>query len=393
MIGNGPDYDGHYDGTSPLDVETLLTLHFLDGFRPTPARAHPREAPGGPALPGVARAMTRDLLAYLEGFGHRLPVLAITKGLMSLINLELYVYTVRLAYAVDELTETGQAPPCFGGSAECPPEIYVDFIRKREHPSHTLARECFARELEEMRRFFERLVRLRTLRRFCDSRPTERDRITALGDRNKGKYLLALQDLSSEDWVVARAEIEFDQVVQDTLQVLTQSAEHEDAETYMDAFRRRHASPFDAYIDLLVTEQKRTQVEPLLKWLVSTGGLKKPFGLLAGTTRADAAYVMSDDLLSTLVYVFGAEHEGVSGSDDSTKQLPLADFLSFMERRFGIIVERPPTQLDDARGREAAKQNLQALKRRLREMGFFSDLSDDFGAQYLSLPISHEEAG
>ena len=57
-IGDGPTFD-EYDGDADLDVETLLTLYYLDGFQATPARAAPREPPGAPALPGLTKAMTR----------------------------------------------------------------------------------------------------------------------------------------------------------------------------------------------------------------------------------------------------------------------------------------------------------------------------------------------
>jgi hypothetical protein len=60
--------------------------------------------------------------------------------------------------------------------------------------------------------------------------------------------------------------------------------------------------------------------------------------------------------------------------------------LACLERRYGVLVDRPPSFLDSSQNRAAGKANLEALKRRLRQMGFFSALSDDFTAQYLRLP-------
>jgi hypothetical protein len=387
-IGDGPAFDGRYDGDTDLDLETLLCLYYLDGFQATPARAAPRESPGAPALPGLSRAMTKDLLAHLETYRGVIPTLALTKGLMALINLGLYTYTVRLAYAIDEVVTTRVVPVVFGGETKWGPEILVDFTRSRRGSSHRLARACFERELEQMRRFFEQLILLRTLKRFSDSRPTVADELQALNDSDKGRYLLALLDVAETSWAQARAEVEFDQVVQDSLGGLQHEAEREEMKIYLDGFRRSHASSLDAYVGLLIAEQQRTQVEPLLKWLVSVGGLKKPFGFLVGTSRADAAYVMSDDLLGTLVHVIAAETPtAIRSADGSSVKLPMSSFLESLENRFGIIVDRPPSFLDDAEARAAARANLQAMKRRLREMGFFSDLSDDFGAQHLTVPI------
>jgi hypothetical protein len=58
-----------------------------------------------------------------------------------------------------------------------------------------------------------------------------------------------------------------------------------------------------------------------------------------------------------------------------------------LERRWGILINRPPPLLDNATNREAAAANLEAFKRRLRQMGYFEALSDDFTAQYVIDPV------
>jgi hypothetical protein len=385
-LGDGPTFDGRFDGATTLDLETLLSLYYLDGFQPTPARAAPKEAPGVPALPGLAKAMSTDLIAYLGAYRDQLPVLALTRGLMALINLELYAYTIKLAYAVDEVVSSRDIPAVFGGETSWGPDIYVDFTRARRSVSHRLARSCFERELEQMRRMFEHLIRLRTISRYCASRPQVSDELALLNASDKAAFLVRLLEVAENPWIEARADTEFDQVIQDSLEPLENEQERDEMSRYLDSFRRSNDSSLIALVALLVAEQQRTQVEPLLKWLVSVGGLKKEFGLLVGTSRADAAYVMSDDLLVTLVHVLAAEQPGFMASSDGTEsKIPLASFLAFLEDRFGILVDRPPKFLDDGESRAAARENLGAMKRRLREMGFFSDLSDDFDAQYLTV--------
>jgi hypothetical protein len=69
-------------------------------------------------------------------------------------------------------------------------------------------------------------------------------------------------------------------------------------------------------------------------------------------------------------------------------RMKLRYFLQFLEHHFGILVDRPPDFLDGAAFRAAARENFDALKRRLRQMGYFQELSDDFTAQYLRDPVS-----
>jgi hypothetical protein len=64
-----------------------------------------------------------------------------------------------------------------------------------------------------------------------------------------------------------------------------------------------------------------------------------------------------------------------------------------LEQRFGVAVDRPPGFAPTAEATAAAKRNLEALKLRLRQMGFFQVLSDDFTAQYLRAPSRGEVSG
>ncbi len=69
----------------------------------------------------------------------------------------------------------------------------------------------------------------------------------------------------------------------------------------------------------------------------------------------------------------------------------LQDFLRFLEERFGILVDRPPSPFEGAEYVAAARENLRAMLRRLRQMGIFRDLSDDFTVQRLHPPYADKE--
>ena len=57
--------------------------------------------------------------------------------------------------------------------------------------------------------------------------------------------------------------------------------------------------------------------------------------------------------------------------------------MKFLEERFGVIVGRPPVEFQGAEYTAAARDNLRAMLLRLRQMGIFRDLSDDFTVQRL----------
>ncbi|HNJ43816.1 MAG TPA: hypothetical protein PKZ53_25265, partial [Acidobacteriota bacterium] len=102
VIGGGPKFDGKYNGFTNLDLQTLLCLYYLDGFAPTEI-SNLREAnsPFGPALPWQAENFGKDLLQYVMQYATKVPILALTRSLLALINFELFTYTVKMVYAVN----------------------------------------------------------------------------------------------------------------------------------------------------------------------------------------------------------------------------------------------------------------------------------------------------
>jgi hypothetical protein len=79
----------------------------------------------------------------------------------------------------------------------------------------------------------------------------------------------------------------------------------------------------------------------------------------------------------------GAEGEG---GEVQPTSVGLREFLGWLERRFGVLVDRPPAGFEGADYVAAAQENLQAMLRRLRQMGVFRDLSDDLTVQRLQPP-------
>jgi hypothetical protein len=389
VIDSTPPYDGRYDGETAVDAETMLGLAFLDVLRPTPAKNTPEPHGHQPALPAFARTMAGDVLAFMAAYGTRygesLPVAALARGVMALINFELFVYTMKLVYAVNELVMTGKKPLAMAPEAGAtPPELFVDFTREKETPGDGLALWCAQRDLTAMRRFFEQLVLMRTLDRFASD---VHALAVAVGGLEGPDYLVALLDQSRSAGVVARAQAELGLVRDESSAAASSDADREEVEAFFrEIVLREDPDPLRTLGQLLAQAQARTRVESLVKWMGSVGGCSATFGFIRGTSkrRASWRYQMSDDLLAALVQL------AVIHLADDEGRMSLGAFLEFLDQRFGVLVARPPTQRDDTAGRAAARVNLDAMKRRLRQMGFFADLSDDFSAQYIRSPLRVE---
>lgn len=393
QLGGAPTYDGTYDGTTALDVQTLLCLCFLDGFEAVPASHREAASPFGSALPQVARRFAGDLLLYLVTYRGLLPVAALTRGLLALINFGLFIYTTKLVYATNALVHQGTLPPAMTetGTATAP-ILYVDFTRERGGPSDGLARACVERDLEELRAFFENVLLLRTLDRFVEYQPRLIERFEAL---DTPAYLEALVRVREEPEMEARAQAELESIEHESLDAARGTAEEEDVRAFLEDARRRYAGKsLEAVLSLLAAAQGKKAIEAYVSWFWGVGGLQKPFGLLAGNLRGrrNWRYAMSNDLLAALVHLAMVESGARTPLDRLTVQprLRLSDFLAFLEQRFGVVVDRPPAFAPTTEATAAAKRNLEALKLRLRQMGFFEALSDDFTAQYLKAQVRRE---
>ena len=128
-------------------------------------------------------------------------------------------------------------------------------------------------------------------------------------------------------------------------------------------------------VGLLAEAQRKTSVESYVKWYWAVGGASQAIWVIVGEHHrpTELALQMSDDLLAALVQV--AMVEDPTGDMAHVAVRPtmrLSEFMRFLERRYGVIINRPPSFLDDASTRAAAGTNFGALKRRLRQMGFLS---------------------
>jgi hypothetical protein len=383
LVGDAPTFAPAYDDGTNLDIHVLLGLAYLDGFEPVLASGRKPRAEHSSALPDQARAIGRRLLCYLESYGATLPTTALARGFLALANLELFVYSSKLFAATVELNRTGALPAAMGNISPSPPDIYCDFTAVRGGTSDELARACVERDLEALGAFSEASIRLRTIERYARRSPALAEELDALGP-DTPDYLMAITRMADHERVQQWAEFEFERIKEETVSALGEDIQASVASQF-EATRRASEDSLVPTVALIAAAQRRNHVLHLTAWFHNAGGLRSSYGLLAGKLRGKRTwrYVISDDLLATLVLLAHADPSNVSREG---RGLPLPDFLSYLERSYGVIVDRPPRFLDGTAARAGARENLASLKRKLRQMNFFSELSDDFSAQYLTLP-------
>jgi hypothetical protein len=170
---------------------------------------------------------------------------------------------------------------------------------------------------------------------------------------------------------------------------------HEDAgqegEESLDAIRQlANENSFEHLINLILLDVQKGGLDGVRKWLSTVGGLRETVNansvaILAGESRAIFSwhYSMSDSVLNTLMYLCFLNE---NGSIIERSEIALSEVLNKLRDRYGILINEPPNGFDSPEYHAAADENFSAFKARIKQLGWFAGLSDDFDAQYISRP-------
>jgi len=385
----GGDLEGHYDGKTLLDTEILASMYYVDGFRAVQPRPRRFPPPPAPALPEAARALVRDVQCFVAAYASRMPTLALARHLIALLALELFAYTLRLIAATNQLVATGKVPNDMKTGVESnaePLQLYCDLTEDRRSVSTEMAAQCVARDLEGIEHFFRSSLTLRTLDRFVERSTMLKSRFE---EREGSDYLVQLPKLRNDLQVETAAGMELAEIHK----AWSETSDPEQEEAATTEANGTYTRDFDRLMEVLVEVQRKRGVEAYTRWYWNIGGLERDDGILSGSLRHRTTwrYALSHPLLETLVQlcVVLPEYRPFSGMrvgrelKDQLEPMPvlLSDFLRFLRERFGILIDRPPDFRPESEAQMAAQGNLTALKERLRQMGLFLDLSDDFNVQ------------
>ena len=391
------DLSGTYDGHSELDIMTRLSIAFLDGFEPTNVGML-KEKVALPACPTLANELAEDMVCYLNAYSVLMPAQALTQYLMALISIELFIYTLKLVHAVNALVRKPSVLPCAMNKSFIPsqPEIYLDFTGISNGSSQHMAAACVRRDIEAYQQFLSSNILLRQLDRYAEKlmrTPRQRaDVEQVLGEYTAGpeylQGLLLLREHPINVYIEAAASTDEDSI-RDANNPSKDETEPEELE-WLNTMVVDAETNIDRVVRILTEGQRIKTLTSFMRWFAGAGGITKASGILSGVqkNRRSWRYAPGNDLLAVLVQLAAARKIEPNSEQKVPQAMSLRDFLAFLEHRFGILVDRPPAPFSGAEYVAAARDNLRAMLVRLRQMGVFTDLSDDFTVQRLHPPYA-----
>jgi hypothetical protein len=140
----------------------------------------------------------------------------------------------------------------------------------------------------------------------------------------------------------------------------------------------------DAFVEILMVMRGAYHRRYITEFLDSV--LKRQnSGMLHQSKSSPRRFAMGSHLLEVLLQIAVLEsHPG----GFRTREIRIDELLNFLAERYGIFVDQFPT--GDGFGepsieeRQALRSNLDGFKARLRELGFFRDLSDAYVTQTIT---------
>ena len=145
---------------------------------------------------------------------------------------------------------------------------------------------------------------------------------------------------------------------------------------------------FDTYIECLMALRGDYQRSFVVKCLDAFLLKNRPGALIAQarSSRAPRRFILDSRLLELLLQINVLQYDPTKGSYKS-EEMQIEKLLDVLKQRYGLHIDSLPVgegfQEPSIDQRSALKDNRDAFKDKLREIGFFQDLSDAYVTQHV----------
>lgn len=387
---------GKADASSVLDVETQALLRLVDQVEDAPDTKSGRES-FAPLCVGAADLLAEDIqrLLFYQSF---IPRSVMVDYLKVLIAFHLGLYHLRLLKLLPALVRRKGADPMCTMSAcpmdpksaespfgDCPHRLgmLVDVAGQPGTPMAVLAERSADTHYRRIPTFVRSYFATKKLDEFAKDL-VRRGKLPrpATGEFSVGEVLQLLgAPLSGE------REKFFGQRISSLVED-TSGAKDTELDPELKAVTELGLSEFDAYVEMIVALRGRFHRQYIVECLDSLLLKNRPGAVLAqGRTRnAPRRFVLDSRLLEVMLQIAVLRPGGAAGLH--TTDLRVDELLVFLRERYGIFVDQLPlgdgfatTSIDD---RRALRDNVGAFIGRLREVGFYRDLSDAYITQIIT---------
>ena len=390
-----PGVDPHtdrYDASATVDVETQALLHF-DRQVTVDVRESNEPDRQPPLCVGQADLLADDALRLLA-YEPYMPRSVLVEYFKTLFAFHLGLYFLRTMKLLPALVRRRSADPtCAPGNCPvapdqmhahgcCPYRIYLlaDLGNDAGSPMSELARHSADVHYRRIPGYVQSHYRLRKLDEFATYLTRKLGKAAAPAD---GKF--GVDDLLKllEPPYAGEREGFFKMRLASLIEE-TGGTPSGDLDPEVRRVTEMGLSDLDLYIEVLMAMRGTYHRRYITEFLDSVFK-RRDAGIMHQPHRGARRFALSSHLLEVLLQIAVLES---SGSEFATRELLVDELLTFLRERYGIHVDRLPPgdgfgtpSINDL---AALRQNRKDFESRLREIGFFRDLSDAFVTQTIA---------
>lgn len=398
FLGQGMEPTGgydKYDGETPLDLDTLMIVHMVDNpaYKESPSSV--REKLESPLCVGQARLFCDDLRRLLV-YEKYVPRSVMISYLRTAVGFHLGLYLLRLfrqvtGWVLDKSVHpdcrncpvrAGQPKPFLScpyafqnPNAEkqsCEQMIIVDMGDDHMSRMAQIAMDSCAEAYDSMNNYIHSVFLINQLFQYTKSSIYQR-RFPANHPRTVEEVLPLLQNP-----VEGMAEY-FSQRMDG---LLADGIEGEKPEV-RSIYEMKELPLWESFVELVALQRTTNYRRDLTRQLDAVFMKNQETCLLrqGNGKKNRRRWYLGSHLLEFLVQIAVLQPEGAgAGVRFVSRPILIDDFVSWMRERYGLVImpDWPEASIED---NKAFNANLNHLKRRLREIGFYTDLSDAYNTQ------------
>lgn len=375
-------------GAAQIDVETQAILH-LDNQSDVSAKKETtkEDARHQPLCIGQADLLAEDVLRLLTYENH-MPRSVLVDYLKILFSFHLALYHLRLLKLLPALVQRkGNDPTCdrcpMTPSAalphgDCPHRIgiVVDMGDPNNPHMTELARRSAAIHYQRTTPYLTAHFTTKKLDEMANYLKNTHQLASADNDFAVGELLQLLQPKYDQQRI---------QYFESRRQQLIERFTLEQDTTLPSEVQRILDLPldsFESYIEIIMALRSQYHRELLVKCLDAFLQKNSDSGLLRQRPRGARWFALGSRLLEVLLQLAVLERQG---TQFKTREIRVDELLQLLRERYGLYIDRLPPidgfgqpSIED---QQALRANLATFKNRLREIGFFQDLSDAYITQ------------
>jgi hypothetical protein len=247
------------------------------------------------------------------------------------------------------------------GLCDFQPKIFVDLTLAQDATCDRLSKISLEQNYNEMYRYFKAQYKLVKLSEFAKTQGMTNPTLEQLIELIKNTQIDGFFNYKLSD-IVNDEDLRDDEDIQDILKL--------------------DISPLDKYVEILCNDKAnwKLRIRNHKSLMATLCNMNKEDGFLQGGRGKKRKYVLGNLLLEVLVQlaVVGADKYGFK-----TQPITIISFVDWLKNRYGIYINEWPEGTDSPEIAKALNSNYEALKSRLRQLGFYTDLSDASNSQVI----------